>query len=169
MKLNKTLIGSASLVCVAICCVGYAHRLKAADGDASSAVAGNVPLPAIVQNGFKAWAAKQSSTYAFDVWKKGGALDEDRKPGVLSDYFSRVDRSIGNYQSFEVIQSKMVSGNSAIFYVAANFEHAAAYGRFLAYRPAGGKDWLVQNIDFSLKPEAVMPWLAFSGSNDSEQ
>jgi hypothetical protein len=47
-----------------------------------------------------------------------------------------------------------------------NFEQAAVYGRFLLYR--ADKGWVVQNMDFSPKPEAIMPWLAFEGGTYGE-
>lgn len=121
------------------------------------------PIPAVIQAGFKYWAAKNDASYAFDIWKKGGLLDTDAKPAELARYFGRIDHTVGNYKSFETIQSKPIGDSSRIIYLSINFEHAAVYGRFLVYRT--DKDWVVQNMDFSPKPEAIMPWLAFTGEN----
>ena len=100
-------------------------------------------------------------------WKKGGLLEDDKKTVTLATYFSRVDRTLGNF--LEVITKRLTSkasinsgSSEKILYLSINFEHAAVYARFLLYRM--DKDWVVQNMDFSLKPEAVMPWLAFAGA-----
>jgi hypothetical protein len=122
-------------------------------------------IPSLLQNGFTVWA-KQGVSYAFDVWKKGGLLENDNKPAVLSNYFRGLDRTLGNYRTYEAINTKQINGSSQIVYLAINFEHAAVYGRFLLYR--ADKDWVVQNMDFSLKPELIMPWLAFEGVNYAE-
>jgi hypothetical protein len=119
----------------------------------------------ILQEGFNVWT-KKGPSYAFDVWKTGGMLEDDGKPAVLSQYFSRMDRTIGNYKSFEVIEAKRINQTSQIIYLSVNFEHAAIYGRFLLYRT--DKNWVVQNLDFSPKPEALMPWLAFAGGTYNE-
>jgi len=124
------------------------------------------PLPTVVEQGFQSWAKKLNATYAIDIWKKGGLLEDDRKPTQLANYFSRLDRTLGNYKSYEVVNSKPVGKDSEIFYCTINFERSAVYGRFLAYRTTRG--WVVQNMDFSTKPEAIMPWLAFSDVNYSE-
>jgi len=126
----------------------------------------NPPVPAIIQDGFKSWAAKNDASYAFDVWRKGGLLETDAKPAQLARYFGQMDHVVGNYKSFEAIDSKPVGRSSRIVYVAINFQNAAVYGRFLMYRT--DKDWVVQNMDFSPKPEAIMPWLAFTGEDYSQ-
>jgi len=120
------------------------------------------PMPAVIDAGFKLWAAKNVS-YAFDAWKKGGLLENDSKPVTLSRYFSRMDRTLGNYLSYEPVQTKSVGDSTRIVYLAIRFEHAAMYARFLTYRSANG--WLIQNMDFSPKPEAMMPWLTFEGED----
>ena len=90
-------------------------------------------------------------------------MEDDSKPGALATYFGRMDRTLGNYKSYDVIENKRVSQSSQIVYLSMNFERAAIYGRFLLYRT--DKGWVVQNMDFSPKPEAIMPWLAFAGGN----
>ena len=121
------------------------------------------PVPGIIQDGFKAWDAKGTAYNALDIWKKGGLLETDAKPMTLTRFFSQMDHSVGKYTSFETIQTKSISESSHILYLAINFEHGAIFGRFLLYRT--NKGWVVQNMDFSAKPEALMPWLAFSGEN----
>ena len=48
-----------------------------------------------------------------------------------------------------------------IFYLSMIFDCGVVYASFLVYRAE--KDWVVQNMDFNTKPEAIMPWLAFEG------
>jgi hypothetical protein len=127
----------------------------AADSDAT--------VPPVIDRGFQMWAKQDNASYAIDVWKKGGLLDEDKKPTQLANYFSRIDRTLGNYRSYELISAKPVNQSSQIVYIAINFNRASVYARFLLYRP--DKNWIVQNMDFSTKPEAVMPWLAFEDVN----
>ena len=141
----------------AFLCLVFAPLTRAADTD--------TPLPAIIGIGFKLWAAKDVS-YAFDAWKTGGLLENDNKSGRLASYFNRMDRTLGNFKGYDIVDSKRVSANSRTVYVAINFEHAAVFGRFLVYR--ADKDWVVQDMDFSPKPEAVMPWLAFAGQDYSQ-
>jgi hypothetical protein len=123
-------------------------------------------VPDIVQKGFASWAEKNAASWAMDVWKVGGLMESDSKPGMLSRYFGRLDQSIGNYKSYEAIDAKQIGRNSQILYLAVHFERAAIYGRFLLYRT--DKGWVVQNMDFSAAPEAIMPWLAFTGVNYGE-
>jgi hypothetical protein len=129
----------------------------------SHAAGADEPIPGIIEDGFKAWAAKGTAYNALDIWKKGGLLETDAKPMTLTRYFSQMDHSLGKYKSFESVQTKTISQSSHILYLAINFEHGAIFGRFLLYRT--DKDWVVQNMDFSSKPEALMPWLAFTGEN----
>ncbi len=137
---------------VALGCLLSIARSEAADPPAQ--------VPAIIREGFAAWV-KQGPSYAMDAWKKGGALEDDRKPSVLVNTFKELDRTVGDFRAYEIVDTKRVGVSTQIVYLAINFERAAIYGRFLLYR--GDKVWVVQNMDFSLKPEAVMPWLAFQG------
>jgi hypothetical protein len=162
MKISKIMF---SLVLAAG--IGYFCCLSFSQAPAPAAAADvEVPVPKVIQDGFSTWAKKQMPSYAFDVWKKGGLLEDDRKPDTLATYFNRIDRTVGSYKSYEVIQLKRVSDNSAVFYIAMRFEHAAVYARFLVYRT--DKEWVVQNMDFSVRPELVMPWLAFTGETYTE-
>jgi hypothetical protein len=122
-------------------------------------------VPGIVQDGLHSWE-KNGASYALDIWQKGGLMEGDNKPMALSNYFRRIDRIIGNYRSFEVIDTKRISQRSEVLYLSMNFERTAIYARFLLFRTE--KDWVVQNMDFSPRPEAIMPWLAFEGVNYGE-
>ena len=121
------------------------------------------PAPSVIDRGFQMWAKQQNASYAVDTWKKDGLLDGDNKPNQLANYFSRLDRSIGNYKSYDTISVKKINQSSQIIYLAINFERASVYARFLLYHSEKG--WVVQNMDFSTRPEALMPWLAFENVN----
>lgn len=158
MKITKVMLLFLLSMGIGFCCLFQVSPARAAASDVS--------VPAILQDGFNVWAKKGASTYAFDVWKKGGLLEADKKPTTLTAYFNRLDRTVGNYKGFEFIEGKRISPSSEIIYISIKFERATVYGRYLVYLTEKG--WVVQNMDFSLKPEAIMPWLAFAGETYSE-
>ncbi len=125
----------------------------------------NPSVPAVVQDGFAAWS-KGGAILAFDTWPRGGLLEGSRKLASQSDYFKRLDRALGNYRSYELVESKAIGTTSQILYLAMSFERGAVYARFLVYRTEKG--WVVQDMDFNTKPEAIMPWLAFQPVNYAE-
>jgi hypothetical protein len=159
MKLARVMIGLCLVAGIAGVCLLSPRHSRAADTE--------LAIPRVIEKGFKVWADKDTPSYAFDVWKKGGLLEDDAKPTTLANYFTRIDRTVGNYKSFELIDSKVVNQSSVIYYISVNFEHAVVYARFLVYHTGG--DWVVQNMDFSTRPEAVMPWLAFGSVDYSGQ
>jgi hypothetical protein len=154
MKINRLMFRSALIIGLACICLLPVSRVRAAPGAPGQ-------TPAILQNGFDAWSKKRDASWAFDAWKIGGLLEQDSKPVTLSRYFAQLDQILGHYQSYEVIETKRVTQNSEVIYLSVNFAHAVMFGRFLLYQT--DKDWVVQNMDFSPKPEAIMPWLAFEG------
>jgi hypothetical protein len=93
-------------------------------------------------------------------------MEGSNKAAVQAGYFRSLSQTLGNYKSHEVIQSNGVSRASQVIYLSLNFERGLVYGRFLLYQT--GKDWVLQNMDFSDRPEAVMPWLAFEGERTTE-
>jgi hypothetical protein len=119
-------------------------------------------VPWVIQDGFTAWA-KNGAPFAFDAWRKGGFLEDNRKVVSQASYFQRLGQAIGTYKSFDLVESKGIGPSSQILYVAVNFERGAVYARFLIYRT--DKAWVVQDMDFSTKPEDIMPWVAFQGVN----
>ena len=157
MNPNKIILQSVLVVSVVCSCVMTLFQAAAADL--------NTSVPPIIQEGFAMWAKKNPS-YAFDVWQKGGILEGDRKMSVLSNYFKHLERTTGEYKSYELIATKQISQHSEIIYIAMNFERSAIYARFLLYR--NDQAWVLQNMDFNPRPEAIMPWLAFEGTNYSE-
>jgi hypothetical protein len=155
MNIRKLVFPSP--LAIALACFFMLPLLQATAADAPPQV------PDIVQKGFDRWAEKGAASWAMDIWRIGGLLENDSKPGTLSRFFGRLDSSIGNYKSYEAINAKPIGRNSQILYLALHFERAAIYGRFLLYRT--DKGWVIQNMDFSAAPEAIMPWLAFAGEN----
>jgi hypothetical protein len=131
----------------------------------ASLAAANQSLPPILQTGFVAWG-KSGADLALDAWQKGGLLEGDNKVSLQSRFFRRLDRAIGNYRAYETLETKPLGQNSQIVYVSIDFEHGAVYGRFHLYRSNRG--WVVQNMDFSVKPESIMPWLTFEGAKYEE-
>ena len=119
------------------------------------------PVPAIIEAGFAAWAKGGGVEAILISWQRGGLLEGSDKAALGARFFRSIIPALGSYRSHDTIQCKTVSHDSQVFYVSINFERGVVYGRFLVYR--GDKDWVVQNMDFSERPEAVMPWLAFEG------
>ncbi|MCX6903723.1 MAG: hypothetical protein NTW03_09655, partial [Verrucomicrobia bacterium] len=124
-----------------------------------------LPVPPLIQSGFTLWA-KGGVEIALNLWEKGGLMEGDNKVAVQSAYFKRLDRAIGNFKSFEVIEAKKIGQTSQIIYLVINFERGAVFGRFVFYRT--DKSWVVQNMDFSTRPEALMPWLSFEEAKPAE-
>ena len=151
-------------LCVLIAVVGSCC-LWPVNGASPQPQSGSAAVATVVQDGLAIWP-KKGASYAFDIWQKGGLLEDDRKPQIQVNYFRRLDRVLGNYRSYEVIDTKQISPNSQVLYLSMNFERVAMYARFVLYN--GEKGWVVQNMDFSPKPEAIMPWLAFNEGNYSE-
>jgi hypothetical protein len=143
----------------AIGCLGMLWLMPAVEAAAKPSV------PPVVQDGFTAWN-KGGAILAFDVWRKGGLLEDNGKVASQSGYFKRLDQALGNYRSYDVVESKSIGVNSQILYLSMDFERGAVYARFLVYHT--GKAWVVQDMDFSTKPEAIMPWVAFQGVNYAE-
>jgi hypothetical protein len=154
MNIRKIAIQSALIIALGTCCLLPFSRARA-QGEAT------VPVPAIIVKGFGLWAKNREASWAFDTWQAGGLLERDAKPATLSRYFARHDINLGPYKSFEVMDTKRLSQNSFVLYICINFDKAAMFGRFMMYRTE--RDWVVQNMDFSPNPEAVVPGLTFEG------
>ena len=50
--------------------------------------------------------------------------------------------------------------SSKIVYVSIEFDRGAVYGGFLVYKT--DQDWVVQNMEFNIKPELILPGLTGS-------
>ena len=81
--------------------------------------------------------------------------------GLMADIVmaSGMARPLGNYKSYELIETKGIGQTSRTVYLSMIFERGIVYARFLVCR--ADKDWVVQDMDFNTKPEAIMPWLTF--------
>ncbi|MGD0538403.1 MAG: hypothetical protein ABSC03_12260 [Verrucomicrobiota bacterium] len=135
------------------CCLGRAPG-QAAPADASAR--------GVLEAGFSLYA-KGGADLALDTWRKGGLAEMDSgKLASQNAYLRQAERAMGNYRSYEAVQTKRVGANSQILYLAINYQRGAVYARFLLFRTE--RDWVVQSMDFSLKPEAVMPWLALESA-----
>ncbi len=132
----------------------------------AKAAADTSSVPAVIQAGFALWAKGGGVDVILDSWQRGGAMEGNTKASVQADYFKRIARSVGNYKFFEFLKSDTIGRSAEIIYLAINFERGAVYARFVVYHTE--KDWVVQNMDFSSRPESVMPWLAFAGDRTME-
>jgi hypothetical protein len=159
MKLLNTLSRSALISVFTAFCAGAMLPVASA--------AATAPLPPVIQSGFALLVKSGGAVgVALDEWKKGGLIEDAKKAEILAGYFKRLDAAVGTYKSYELVESKQIGQSTELFYLAMNFERGAVYGRFLMYQTAKG--WVVQDMDFTTKPEMIMPWLAFIGVNYSE-
>jgi hypothetical protein len=126
----------------------------------------NLPLPPVIEAGFDSWAKGGGADAILGGWQRGGLMEGSSKAATQAGYFRNSAQTLGTYKSHEIIQTKAVSRASQVIYLSINFERGLVYGRFLVYRTE--KDWVVQNMDFSDRPEALMPWLAFEGQQTKE-
>jgi hypothetical protein len=124
---------------------------------------GNIP-PAI-QKGLTLYE-RGGADVAFDAWQHGGLLDGDARVASKVRAFKEITATIGNYRASEVIALKEIGKSSRIVYIAMNFKRGAVYGNFLLYK--GESDWVVQNMFFSTRPEAIMPWLALEKESEPQ-
>ena len=133
---------------------------------AASAADPNQGLPALIEAGFQAWTKGGGIDAILMTWQRGGLLEGSNKAATEARYFRNLMPTLGNYKSHELIHSKAISRASQVVYLSINFERGVVYGRFLVYRT--DKDWVVQNMDFSERPETIMPWLAFEGEKAAD-
>ncbi len=165
MNLRGLMVRSVLVSALGLCCLWPPLPARAGAGAAVGAGA-TAQVPAVIQNGFKLWSLNRRSSWAFDTWKMGGLMEKDPKIDTLSRYFFRMEQSLGNYKTYEVIDSKRIGQASGVLYLSINFDHGVMFARFMIYRT--DQDWVVQNMDFSTRPEAMMPWLAFEGGTYTE-
>ena len=144
-----------SILILGLFCGGAMSHARAAEPKSDTST---VP---VIQRGFNAWERVGDAGVALNEWKKGGLMERSSKIGLEAAYFQRMGPTLGKYQSFDMISAKPVSKSSEVVYLSVNFEHGVVFGRFLLYR--SDKGWVVQDMDFSARPEAVMPWLSFEG------
>lgn len=153
MKIPRTFVLSVVVLgLLQLCC----HRPVA------QAALPPADLPPVLLKGFSLFPTGGPES-ALEMWRQGGLLEGDRRAEELGEYFKRTVRSLRNYRSYELVESKFIGQSSRIVYLAILFERGAIYARFQLFK--SDRQWVVQNMDFNLRPEAVMPWLAFEGGN----
>ena len=153
MKAIKTIIYSGRILGLCFCGMLALVQARAAESNL---------LPPVIQKGLSLYE-RNGPDLAFDAFQHGGLLEGDAK---LVRAFKEIANQMGNYQSSEVIAIKEIAKSSRIVYLSMDFKRGAIYARFLIYKAE--TDWVVQNMNFSTRPEAVMPWLALAGEADSQ-
>ena len=154
MNANKSLIRIALILSIACCSI--LPFLWAADGDL------NASVPSIVKVGLAVYASGGPDP-ALGAWRKGGPSEIDPRAGAQAEDFKQVEKSFGNYKSYELIETREVCRTSKTVYLSMNFERGAVYASFLVFKTS--KDWVVQHLEFNTKPDVIMPWLT---SNPNE-
>jgi len=158
MKLGIIVTRPVLTACIGGALFLFASGVSLARADAS--------LPAIVESGFEAWGKGGAVDAILMSWERGGLLEGSNKAANQARYLRNLGPSLGTYRSHELIQGKPISRSSQVFYLAINFQRGVVYARFLVYR--GERDWVVQNMDFNERPEAIMPWLALAGDQGQQ-
>ena len=151
MNISKDVL--LSILIFALFCGGRVLPVRAAESKSGTST---VP---VIQRGFNAWEKVGDAGVALNEWKKGGLMERSSKIGLEAGYFQRMGPILGKFRTFDIVSAKSVSQRSEVVYPSMNFEKGAVFGRFLLYQ--SDKGWVVQDMDFSTRPEAVMPWLAF--------
>ncbi len=124
------------------------------------------PVPPVIQAGFESWTKGGGVQGAVYLWQKGGLMDGDGRVSELSSRLQRVAQALGGYSTYELLKTDPIGKSSQVLYLAMNFQRGAVFARFVLYRTE--KAWVVQEMDFSTRPEAIMPWLSFAGERTSE-
>lgn len=158
MNIKKLVV--QSLMALGIVCMCWPPRHNARAGEISPSI------PPVIESGFAVWTKGAAMDNVVNMWQKGGVLEGDSKGAVQANYLRTVTQLAGNYLSHDVLQTKLIGRTSKVLYMEIDFERAAVYARFLVYRTEKG--WVVQTMDFSTRPEALMPWLAIEGDRTSQ-
>jgi hypothetical protein len=156
--MKMLLVRALFAVCIESCCLLSPFPSSGADSNQS--------LPPIIEAGFQSWTKGGGVDAILNGWQRGGLMEGSNKAATQARYFREFSSTLGNYKSYEAIQSKAISQASQVIYLSINFERGVVYGRFLLYRT--DKGWVVQNMDFSERPEAIMPWLAVQSGSSNE-
>jgi len=127
--------------------------------------ADTAPLPSIIRKGIAEYE-RSGATLAFYAWERGGRLEDSAPSGAKLRSFKDTAEALGPYRSAEHILTKPIGRSSEILYMALNFKRGALFLKFFLYRAEN--DWVVQNVVFSSRPEAIMPWLAIEGEAQAE-
>src|SRR4051794_23488114 len=106
---------------------------------AFSARADSYPLPDIIKKGFALYA-KGGIAPMVEAWRQGGGADLERHLSYQTQGLKEMATPLGNFKSFEVVESKGIGARSRIYYISMQFERGAIFSSFLVYNPSG-TDW----------------------------
>ncbi|MDB6030158.1 MAG: hypothetical protein JWM16_496 [Verrucomicrobiales bacterium] len=123
-----------------------------------SSKADSYPLPDIIKKGFALYA-KGGGAPTVEAWRQGGGADLERHLSYQTQGLKQLATPLGNYKTFEVVESKGIGSRSRIYYISIQFERGAIFSSFLVYNTSG-TDWVIQRVLFNNAPESIMPWLA---------
>jgi len=90
---------------------------------------------------------------------KGGLLETDAKSAKLGPLFRRMSHTLGNYKSYEVIETI----NSANPAKSSIYRLILSRRRLCAIMFTGRQGLGGAKHGFSARPGTIMPWLAFTG------
>jgi hypothetical protein len=131
-----------------------------------SAADSNPALPPVIQAGFDSWAKGGGVEGAIYLWQKGGLLEGSNRAAEASGRLHRASQNLGSSVGWEQLKMDSIGKSSLVLYLSLNFQRGAVYARFLLYHT--DKNWVVQDMDFSTRPETIMPWLSFAGERSLE-
>jgi len=132
----------------------------------AAAAESNPSLPEIIQAGFDSWSRGAGFDGALYIWQKGGLMEGDRRTAELSNRVRRVSQALGNYSGCELLKTEPIGKSSEVFYLALSFQRGAIFARFVLYRTEKGR--VVQDMDFSPRPEAILPWITFAADRNAD-
>ncbi len=151
MNITKTLIRSTLALGIGACLILPFMDAAKADADGT--------LPPVIQSGLALYASGGPDV-AVSAWEKAGPLERNKQAEDFADEFKQLEKSVGHYRSFELIETKEIGKPYKVYSLSMNFERGAVFGSFQVYKTT--KDWVVENMDFDTKPEAIMPCLVHS-------
>jgi hypothetical protein len=122
-------------------------------------------LPSVLRKGVAEYE-RGGATLAFYAWQHGGLLEDGPNAATKLRDFKDAAEALGAYKSAEHILTKRIGRSSEIVYVALNFKRGALFLKFWLYQAEN--DWVVQDLVFSSRPEAIMPWLAVEADSSAE-
>ena len=66
----------------------------------------NMPVPGLIEAGLELWPKGGGPDATLGVWQKGGLMEGSSKASREAGYLKSLSRALGNYKSYELIQSK---------------------------------------------------------------
>jgi hypothetical protein len=148
MKTTQSLLSTIAALSLGLCLAWPLIRELKAQRSSS--------LPPIVESGLAVYASGGPGP-ALLSWRKGGPSEGDKEAVETADELKQLEKSLGHYKSYDLIERTEISKRSEILYLSLNFERGAVFASFLVYKTT--KDWVIQNMDFNTEPTLIMPWL----------